>query len=349
MITNKPILVIVFAFAFVINNSIVSECAIVSSPPSNIRFATPGDANYWTPERMRNAIDLDVIRPPPSSRNIGDDEKDDESFSDELFNGPIVTVEGSLPKYALEISNNTQEDNSSRSNMKRYLGQLLQPELHSAFPHNMNGKLFFKKGGVDHKCSASTGGQRLVWTAGHCVRYADQWNTDFVFVPGYYNGNEPFGRFYFYQTFIHQEWSTRENYAYDYALIVMRPNTANQWVGDVVGWNGYQYGLDPATISWKIMGYPGFAPFDGTTQYHCTSNMVGRDTGSRPRPISVTCDGTGGISGGPWVKDWSATNYGYVNGIASYRQNNPDILFGPYFDAAVKTMYDSADVVVPPL
>src|SRR5439155_15822696 len=58
------------------------------------------------------------------------------------------------------------------------------------------GRVFFLFNGAKASCSGdavTSGNKSVVITAGHCVKYQGTWHTNWVFVPGYNNGNAPYG------------------------------------------------------------------------------------------------------------------------------------------------------------
>ncbi|NUP04421.1 MAG: hypothetical protein HOW59_41480, partial [Nonomuraea sp.] len=88
------------------------------------------------------------------------------------------------------------------------------------------GKVFFVDGnGKFRWCSATSiqsGNRNLVATAGHCVYDTDS-NSDtmsnWVFVPGYYQGKAPWGIYVGKQAFTHYDFDTYEDYDRDYAFV----------------------------------------------------------------------------------------------------------------------------------
>ncbi|MEV1167719.1 hypothetical protein [Nonomuraea sp. NPDC049784] len=90
------------------------------------------------------------------------------------------------------------------------------------------GKVFFEgRDGKLYWCSATSiqGAQRnLVATAGHCV-YQTGANGDvlnkWIFVPGYYQGNAPWGIYVGKQAYTHYDFSNYEDYDRDYAFVTV--------------------------------------------------------------------------------------------------------------------------------
>ena len=58
----------------------------------------------------------------------------------------------------------------------------------------------------------------------------------------------------------------------------------------------------------------------------------------------MTCDMTGGASGGPWFQEFDeGTGLGVLNSVNSYKINLiPTWMFGPYFGADAQDLYNRA-------
>src|SRR5690242_16543131 len=74
--------------------------------------------------------------------------------------------------------------------------------------------------GLSYVCSASIGGDQLVWTAGHCVYDPGikQWATQWTFYPAYNDGNGQYGPFIATRLHATMPWFANMDFAYDYAL-----------------------------------------------------------------------------------------------------------------------------------
>jgi V8-like Glu-specific endopeptidase len=188
-----------------------------------------------------------------------------------------------------------------------------------------------------HSCSASslnTGSKQLVITAGHCVHGGGggTWYQNWVFVPRYNNGAQPFGQFAAKQFRSFNSWMGSSDLTRDVGLTTTWPNGYGKVV-NVVGGNGLAWNWSKSLFL-TILGYPAEAPFDGSWQQYCqgtTSNW-----GSR---IAMHCGFTGGSSGGPWLKDYNGST-GYVNGTMS-TLDGAGWNAAAYFDDAVKAMVDA--------
>ncbi|WP_285751801.1 peptidase [Lentzea sp. NBRC 105346] len=270
-----------------------------SQTASNIQSAQ----EYWTPERMKSAIPADLpqaaARPQAVPRQ-----------------GPSGTHDGVAPKN-------------------------LQAQ---ADVNTMSGRVFFVNDlGQNRSCSGSTvnsAGKRLVFTAGHCVHGGGSGRGWFdvnrwVFVPGYNNGNRPYGTWSAYQQWTKTAWINNANRAFDVAAVVMQLLNGTRIV-DAVGGQGIKWGAGYG-LRIYMFGYPADPPFNGSQLYFCWGNT--RNEGGFP---TLDCNMTGGASGGPWLENYGATFWAYVNGVNSWmfwRNNDPAQVYkwqSPYFS------YDTA-------
>jgi len=302
--------------------------------PINTKASIEELKSYWTPDRMKNAISRDIII------------ENNASFVNSFMpsDGVPVRIEGRLPliyQNASELYDTTF--------MKKWTSGNIDAGLTRYYPYCTQGKVFFSINGGDYVCSGAVGGHKLVFTAGHCVfdRGSKSWVSKWIFVPGYSNNNRPFGDFWAYQLWASTGFTDNSpnSPAFDYAMVVMYPN--NGWIGDVVGWQGsvYNGGYDR---HWRSFGYPAAAPWYGQIQHWCDSNLEQRGSDLSPNTIGIGCDSTGGASGGPYLLDFSTTSGSYINSVNSYGvSNQPNRMYGPYFDTNTLNMFDAANKVSP--
>jgi len=264
---------------------------------------------YWTPERMASAIPRDMTFP------------------------GNVTVKDPTAYNCIPYTLATDRD---RSNYVKYPGLSV-------------GKVFFRLGTTNYVCSGSVGSDRLVWTAGHCVferlsatqvRWASLW----TFVPGYDNNFRPYGDFNALSVCTSDQfeaagWATA-GIAYDYAVGVMEQKSFNP--PDFVPFP-MRVVNQPGTQQYQSNGYPQGAPFNGAWNNRCTSAGCARATGlSGPQPVGISCDSTGGSSGGPWLVAASGNTW-EIAGVNSWKYTNDnDNMYSPYFDAMTRTFWDDA-------
>lgn len=224
--------------------------------------------------------------------------------------------------------------------------------------NRMNGKVFFTLGGSNYVCSgtavAATAGVNLVWTAGHCVTDGpDAFATNFMFVPGYYRGAEPFGRWAYTQLDSTPGWEAQGNDRFRYdvgAARVQRVGATSATLAATVGTRPITFGLDPTGRRIVSYGYPAAGKFNGSQQYACASPLRRWDGAALLDPMQISCDMTGGSSGGGWFHDVdgsgvaeatepliSVNSYGY--------QFEKNTMYGPYMSSGgqAQALYNSLD------
>lgn len=215
------------------------------------------------------------------------------------------------------------------------------------FPYSTAGVLFFSMYGGDYRCSASSIGNYAVWTAGHCVHAGDGqfagWAYDVVFIPGYNNGNAPFGIWTAANLWTNTNWYNSSDLRYDLGGAVLNTNGAGQKISFVVGNLGFMYGAS-VQQHWIDFGWPAEPPFGGKYLNICAASYAYSDGNfASPQPVGIGCDMTGGSSGGPWIVGFSygAGPTNYLNGHNSYRYINPNHpleMFSPYFGGAANSL-----------
>jgi hypothetical protein len=205
------------------------------------------------------------------------------------------------------------------------------------------GRVFFLFNGQKASCSGdavtSTNGSVVV-TAGHCVKYQGTWHTQWTFVPGYDNGNAPYGQWTAKTTLTTPQWEASEDINYDVGMAVVNPLNG-QRLTDVVGAQGIAFN-QPKNQNMYTFGYPAAAPYDGTKLIYCsgttfTDFLLTQDHG-------MSCNMTGGSSGGPWFLSFNeGTGAGVQASVNSFGYNFlPGYMFGPYFGTDAQNLYNRA-------
>ncbi|WP_447009014.1 peptidase [Saccharothrix sp. DSM 118769] len=272
--------------------------------PAVARAAAPD--TYWTPERMRAAAPLDLPTAPASALRAA------------VPAGEPATV-----------------------------APLALPNGGSAWTGGgavvaTAGRVFFTYQGRNASCSGNavtSANKSTVITAGHCVKLDGAFHTNVAFVPAYDNGTAPYGTWNARATFATPQWVASEDINYDIGAIVVG-QLAGQSLTDVVGAQGIAFNQSRA-VDMYAFGYPAAAPYDGTKLVYCSGRTFNAFLSNG---IGMTCNMTGGASGGPWFRSFSeATGTGTVNSVNSYKINFfPNWMFGPYFGADAQNLYGQA-------
>ncbi len=202
-----------------------------------------------------------------------------------------------------------------------------------------HGKIFGVASGDLFECSGTvvnSDNKSVVWTAAHCVYGGGTFFSNLIFIPGYEEGNEPFGRWAAQQMIVPDAWKANEEPFEDYAALVVSPDSTGALLAEIVGARGIAFNQQP-NLPMQALGYPGMPTrlFDGEHLHRCTS------TGSwrlLPPLIAIGCDMKQGSSGGGWVIHdeyvWSVTSIG-IPGIGP-------VQFGPYLGNDALALYNLA-------
>jgi V8-like Glu-specific endopeptidase len=274
--------------------------------PSIVRLAGAGPeaADYWTSERMQNAVPGDVL----AGKAL---EKGNRSNPAVVEKGKNTKVKASKTKAAK-------------------LGTVSHV-----------GKVFFTMGGSNYVCSGnavSSENRSTVATAGHCVLGGPgQEATNFSFVPAYENGLAPYGQWTAKDLYTTRQWSSSGDLTYDTAFAVMNP-LDGKLLTDEVGGSGVAFNEDHG-LTYTAFGYPADKPFNGQTLQSCTGTATGDTVHTTFDTQGIPCDMTSGSSGGPWFIDGSE---GLQNSINSYGYSGSKVMYGPYWGAAIEEAYEVA-------
>jgi len=204
------------------------------------------------------------------------------------------------------------------------------------------GRVFFTYQGRQASCSGNavtSANKSTIITAGHCVKLDGAFHTNWAFVPAYNNGNAPYGTWTARATMATPQWVASEDINYDVGAAVVNPlNGAS--LTDVVGGQGVAFNQARGQNMYAF-GWPAAAPYDGTKMIYCSGKVFNAFLSNG---IGMTCDMTGGASGGPWFLQFSeASGTGLLNSVNSYKINIiPTWMFGPYFGADAQNLYNSA-------
>lgn len=206
-----------------------------------------------------------------------------------------------------------------------------------------SGRVFFSYQGRTASCSGNavtSANKSTVMTAGHCVKLEGAWHTNWVFVPGYNNGNRPYGTWTAKQTLSTPQWTASEDINFDIGAAVVN-QLDGQSLTDVVGSQGIAFN-QPRGEQVYDFGFPAAAPYNGESLIYCSGVTI--DDFLLSSDIGLACDMTGGSSGGPWFRTFDeATGTGVQTSVNSFKYNFlPTYMFGPYFGTDAQNLYGSA-------
>lgn len=210
------------------------------------------------------------------------------------------------------------------------------------------GRVFFTLDSTDYSCSASTvGGSNpdVVVTAAHCVTDGTGgWAVNWTFVPGYENGQEPYGSFPAKSFFVSSQWTDGTNKDNDVAFVDVGEATVGgvtRSVGDVVGSQPISFkGRTPTAA---VFGYPAVAPYTGDELDYCAGPVSADPYGGAD--AGVACGMTEGDSGGPWLSSFDpGTGTGVITGVTSFKYTGQDsTLYSTSLGQLAQSLYNRAE------
>lgn len=285
-------------------------------------------AEYWTEDKMRNAVPADI----PGS------EEQDETAPKTQDEQPAQEVPQTQKPEPGETS---QQDTPANHPLEEPANTPVPASTTNPVVPSTVGKIFYTYKGVNYVCSGAAVNnehKNLVATAGHCVHggQGEGWHTNIIFVPAYYNGSAPYGKWSWKEARTFDSWKNSSNYAQDQAFLTVQPQDGRQLV-DVVGGNGMMYNYVPNQSNVRIWGWPAEKPYNGEVPYYCDGNTSWTGTGNG---MYMNCPLNGGASGGPWIHSQADQNTGYIFGVTSRRtvSGTPALVSTP-FDSNTKELY----------
>ena len=190
-----------------------------------------------------------------------------------------------------------------------------------------------------HFCTASvvdSPAGNLAVTAAHCVTGK---SLPIAFVPGYHDGQAPYGTWLVTRVFTDAAWSASADPDDDVAFLQLAPAADGVNIESVTGAERLATG-SPGRSAVKVIGYPSD-----------TSEPVWCDNWTRefsPTQLEFDCGGyPDGTSGGPFLADVSpASGEGTVIGVIGGYQQGGDtdaVSYSIVFGAAVAGLYQEAE------
>ncbi|UQA98014.1 peptidase [Streptomyces halobius] len=280
--------------------------------------------SFWTAERMRSAPPLDLLPSPELSTSP----PSPGALSKAVRRGAERLVKPTLPKLPQTPST---------------IPEAGGPWTGGGAVVKTAGRVFFTYQGRQASCSGNavtSENKSTVITAGHCVKMDGAWHKDWVFVPGYHDGQAPYGKWAATTTLATPQWTASEDINFDVGAAVVGPLDGKK-LTDVVGGQGLAFNTGYRKEMYAF-GYPAADPYDGSKLIYCSGTTIKDPLLSDDHGLS--CNMTGGSSGGPWFTSFDeSTGTGLQSSVNSFGyQFLPDTMFGPYFGDDAKDLYDKA-------
>ena len=205
------------------------------------------------------------------------------------------------------------------------------------------GALFEHDASGSHFCTASvvsSPGKDLLITAAHCInggRGSSGYKSDIVFIPGYRDGQEPFGMWTPARLLVAPQWADSSDPDFDVGFVVLQPHNG-QNIEQVLGASQFGAG-DGYRYLVHVTGYP-----DSASSPITCVNWTSRQSATQLR---FACEGyTGGTSGSPWVTRFSArSRTGTIVGVIGGYQEGGDtasVSYSVRFGAGIQQLYQQA-------
>jgi V8-like Glu-specific endopeptidase len=321
---GKWICAAVLVVALTLSAAAAAQASVVAKAPGQVR-------DYWTAKRMAAAVPAFV---PSVSVDQADIDLDGIAGADRVGSRRLIAQ--ARPASAA----------GKRGTLHRRVHHTRR------FPNRTHGKVFFRSGGLDYVCSGTavkSPSRSLVWTAGHCVYDPELLGggfvTNFEFVPAYRKGHKPFGEWPAHRLQSTSQWKNSgglfsdDGTPFDEGAAIVGTRNGKH-LQSVVGARGIAFNTK-RDHTYRAIGYPAQAPpaeFDGRHMFGCISGYGGADHSfGNPPPMRITCDMTGGSSGGGWV-----VHNRYIASVVSYSyQGDSNHLYGPYFGNVAQGLYRS--------
>jgi hypothetical protein len=127
------------------------------------------------------------------------------------------------------------------------------------------------------------------------------------------------------------------DFRFDLGAARVAKNGAGRTLARVVGARRIGFNLSRSR-TYRGYGYPAAGSFNGERMFRCRSGHAGNDGSmGSPKPLRFNCNMTEGSSGGSWV-----VRGGRVASVVSYGlEGDNKHLFGPYHGGAAKRFYRS--------
>lgn len=276
--------------------------------------------DFWTPERMKAAQEPTMSVPMKNGTT---------GRAVPPAPGPQITVT------AIDPDTSELKSRASRASAR-----------HVA----TTGRVFWScRSGSLSSCSASvvpsTSGDLIV-TAAHCVydttTLSWQTNCNWIFVPGYNNGNAPYGRWPARQVAALNSWTRSiPDYNYDTAFVALS-QVNGRHISQVTGTQSLSFNAPRARMTYAF-GYPANIANGLILQFCSGVPAPSRYTYNNYRGQGLSnCRMGGGSSGGPWLQQFNTgTGVGFVYSVNSFGYSlAPNTMNGPVFDSNTQILWN---------
>jgi V8-like Glu-specific endopeptidase len=226
-----------------------------------------------------------------------------------------------------------------------------------------SGKVYFEMAGSAWVCSGTAAtdtrnDKSLVLTAGHCAYdetnggFATNWLfiPDFDTAPTFTCGSTSLGCWTAQALVVDSGYATSGSFntqasVNDFAFAVVgaggKSGTAQLDVA--AGSLPIAFGTVSSGSKLYAFGYPASGKYHGDDLTYC-AGPISPDSLNQNLTWGMSCDMTGGASGGPWLAGFNeATGSGTLSSLNSYGYSGIRSMYGPKFNASTQAVYNAAD------
>jgi V8-like Glu-specific endopeptidase len=327
---------------------ITTACYVATTPITNAPFEIVSAAanprlslnkhisdivNFWTDEKLKAA------KPVMRNRKIGSQLN---TKIDTTPDGPPISVNGLLGSLQKATETTSDSDRLINKQVFGYTGRQTYT----------TGKIFWNITSTTYgMCSGAVvtaGNKDTIVTAGHCCFNHDtnKWyiNQNFIFIPGYKSGARPYGTWAARLMTAYTTWTANQNYNYDVCFVNLYTNSKGQHIQDSQGAEGIGYNYPRNALVYSF-GYP-YNLAQGEIMQYCSGKTASSVYGNGYVGQTISCDMTGGCSGGPWLQNFDiSSGNGYITSLNSFTINSiSNHMNGPYFDSNIWSLYQQCIV-----
>ncbi len=227
-----------------------------------------------------------------------------------------------------------------------------------------SGKVFFSMGGSTYVCSGaatsdSRTGHSLVLTAAHCAydEVARAFATNWMFIPEYDSAPTrtcsatKWGCWTASALVVHKGYADAGGFntqatLHDFAFAVVAgggKTGTTQQLDVTVGSFGIDTSAAPVGTKMYAFGYPAAGKYKGSDLTYC-AGPVFLDPYNDELTYGMTCNMTGGSSGGPWLSTFSeSAGAGTLRSLNSYGYSGVTAMHGPRFNSDTADVYRVAN------
>jgi V8-like Glu-specific endopeptidase len=295
------------------------------SYPVSKDYPTTQVTNYWTPERLRDAVPMDLPRVELGSlKNVSITQTEKPTGNDGSPPTVEITPDNTLLFQPKEEPSSIQPEDAGSFGQQFTSSRLLPTTNDTLYPYRTVGKLFFTTPSGNKTCTASVIRNRIILTAGHCVHNGNGSNsgyyTNFLFIPAYNSGAAPYQSWSSSYPQVGSNWFTGGGTipnSMDYGMLeIVDKNISGtvRSIGSVTGYLGWQTGSTIPNHA-HIIGYSN--NLDGGNLMHQVTAQSARAVDANN--VEYGSDLSVGGGGSPWIQNFGTASTGQISGTNSGR------------------------------